>query len=77
MYKVYYQATNHPLFMGKFETTSEAIDFIASENEKDLIQMTENGDINPCDSEEKWSIWNENINRYVIVNEDQIDDGGA
>lgn len=77
MYKVYYQATNHPLYMGKFSTTSEAIDYIARENEKDLIEMAQDGDYDPNNENEKWSIWNENINRYVIVHVDENDDGGA
>lgn len=77
MYKVYYQAKNHPLYMGKFKTTSEAIDYIATENEKDLIEMAQDGDYNPADDNEKWSIWNENINRYVIIKVDDNDTGEA
>lgn len=67
-YKVYYQMTNHPIFLGSFATTGEAIDYIATQNEKDLIEMTEEGEFT---EEDKWSIWNENINRYVIINTDQ------
>lgn len=66
MFEVNYCGGKTPLLIGLFRTKAEAEIFVIEEHEKEMIDLSDQGEMESYSIKEKWELYESELKKYKI-----------